>query len=66
MRHEDLRLRRQVHAAPGGHEQRCADLLLQGAQLLRHGGTAVGEGVGDGAQGAAAAELHEDAEAADI
>ena len=63
---EHERLRRELDPSPRLHEERDPGLALEQAQLLRHGRRAVGEGLGDGRQGAASAELDQEAKASHI
>ena len=54
------------HAPAGGLEQRRPGLALQHGELLRDGGRAVGQRLGDRADGPAAVQLVQEAEAAEV
>ena len=64
--HEQLRLRGELHPPADLHEQRHARLAFELAELLRHGGRAVRQRLGDGREGAALAELHEQPQPSDV
>jgi hypothetical protein len=52
--HQDVPLRRELHAATDPTQQRHPDITLQRGELLRHGGLAVGQRIGHGGERAAA------------